>query len=240
MALKPSRCAEENAVRGEKALRLLVVEDNEALAQGLTVVLKEAGYAVDLVTDGQSADAALSTTPYDLVVLDLTLPDMDGLEVLKRLRQKRNDCAVLVLTARGALDDRIRGLDLGADDYMTKPFEVAELEARIRVLLRRRAGLRSSRLDYGAVSLDLATRQVTLGGVRIELPQRELNVLQALLLRVEQVVSKPQIIESLADFDDDISENAIEQYISRLRKRLEPAGLRIRAARGLGYILEAG
>jgi two-component system OmpR family response regulator len=117
---------------------------------------------------------------------------------------------------------------------------VAELEARIRVLLRRRAGLRSSRLDYGAVSLDLATRQVTLGGIRIELPQRELNVLQALLLRVEQVVSKPQIIESLADFDDDISENAIEQYISRLRKRLEPAGLRIRAARGLGYILEAG
>ncbi len=221
-------------------MRLLVVEDNETLAQGLTAVLKGAGYAVDLVTDGQSAEAALAAAAYDLVVLDLTLPDMDGLEVLRDLRQRRQDCAVLVLTARGALDDRVKGLDLGADDYMTKPFEVPELEARVRVLLRRRAGLRSSNLDYGALSLDLSARQVSLDGERIELPARELNVLEALFLRAEQVVSKQQIIESLADFDDDISENAVEQYVSRLRKRLEPSGLKIRTARGLGYILEAG
>ncbi len=221
-------------------LRLLVVEDNETLAQGLTTVLKGAGYAVDLVSDGQSAQAALSTTLYDLAVLDLTLPDMDGLEVLRWLRQQRGDCAVLVLTARGALDDRIRGLDLGADDYMTKPFEVRELEARVRVLLRRRAGLRSSQLEFGGLSLDLSARQATLEGERLELPARELNLLETLLLRAEQVVSKQQIIESLADFDDDISENAVEQYVSRLRKRLEPRGLKIRTARGLGYILEAG
>ncbi len=220
-------------------MRLLVVEDNETLAQGLTAVLKSSGYAVDLVTDGQSAEAALATASYDLVILDLTLPDMDGLDVLKALRQQRKDCAVLVLTARGALDDRVKGLDLGADDYMTKPFEVPELEARVRVLLRRRAGLRSSKLDYGALTLDLSARQVSLDGERIELPARELNVLEALLLKAEQVVSKQQIIESLADFDDDISENAVEQYVSRLRKRLEPNGLKIRAARGLGYILEA-
>ncbi len=221
-------------------MRLLVVEDNETLAQGLTAVLKGSGYAVDLVTDGQSAEAALATASYDLVILDLTLPDMDGLDVLKELRQQRNDCAVLVLTARGALDDRVKGLDLGADDYMTKPFEVPELEARVRVLLRRRAGLRSSKLDYGALSLDLSARQASLDGERIELPARELNVLEALFLKAEQVVSKQQIIESLADFDDDISENAVEQYVSRLRKRLEPYGLKIRTARGLGYILEAG
>lgn len=219
-------------------MRLLVVEDNETLAQGLTAVLKGSGYAVDLVTDGQSAEAALATASYDLVILDLTLPDMDGLDVLKELRQQRKDCAVLVLTARGALDDRVKGLDLGADDYMTKPFEVPELEARVRVLLRRRAGLRSSKLDYGALSLDLSARQVSLDGERIELPARELNVLEALFLKAEQVVSKQQIIESLADFDDDISENAVEQYVSRLRKRLEPYGLKIRTARGLGYILE--
>lgn len=220
-------------------MRLLVVEDNETLAQGLTAVLKGSGYAVDLVTDGQSAEAALATASYDLVILDLTLPDMDGLDVLKELRQQRKDCAVLVLTARGALDDRVKGLDLGADDYMTKPFEVPELEARVRVLLRRRAGLHSSKLDYGALSLDLSARQVSLDGQRIELPARELNVLEALFLKAEQVVSKQQIIESLADFDDDISENAVEQYVSRLRKRLEPYGLKIRTARGLGYILEA-
>lgn len=221
-------------------MRLLVVEDNETLAKGLTTVLKGAGYAVDLVNDGQSAQAALSTTLYDLAVLDLTLPDMDGLDVLQWLRQQRGDCAVLVLTARGALDDRIRGLDLGADDYMTKPFEVRELEARVRVLLRRRAGLRSSQLEFGGLALDLSSRQVTLEGERLELPARELNLLETLLLKAEQVVSKQQIIESLADFDDDISENAVEQYVSRLRKRLEPRGLKIRTARGLGYILEAG
>ncbi|MBA5778829.1 response regulator transcription factor [Stappia sp. F7233] len=221
-------------------MRLLIVEDNRALAEGLSTMLRAGGYVVDAVHDGESALAAIATHSFDLVILDLSLPDIDGLEILSEVRARALDTAVLVLTARGALDERVKGLDKGADDYLTKPFEVAEVEARIRALLRRRLGNRRARLECGALAFDLASRQAMLDGMPLDLPARELGVLQILISRADRVVSKAQIAETLTEFDAEISDNAVEQYVSRLRKRLEPHGLRIRTARGLGYCLEAG
>ena len=219
-------------------MRILVVEANRTLADGLAAVLRVAGYAVDVVHDGVSADAVLTTETFDLVVLDLSLPEMDGLDVLRRMRGRRNPSSVLVLTARGALDERVRGLDLGADDYMTKPFEVSELEARIRVLLRRQAGLHNSSIAYGSIELDTVSRTLSAFGQTLDIPARELSVLETLLRKAGKVVAKQSIIESLAAFDDDLSENAVEQYISRLRRRLAPYALTVRVARGLGYYLD--
>jgi len=219
-------------------MRILVVEDNKLLADGLAAVLRGSGYAVDVVRDGVSADAVLATESFDLVILDLTLPEMDGLEVLRAMRARQNRSAVLVLTARGALDERVKGLDLGADDYMTKPFEVSELEARVRVLLRRQAGLRGASVSYGEISLDTNSRTLSARGRSLDIPARELSVLETLLLRAGKVVAKQSIIQSLAAFDDDLSSNAVEQYVSRLRKRLAPYGLTVRTARGLGYYLD--
>ena len=219
-------------------MRILVAEDNKTLADGLAAVLRAAGYAVDIVHDGISADAVLTAERFDLVILDLTLPEMDGLDVLRSLRGRRNTSAVLILTARGAMDERIKGLDLGADDYMTKPFDVAELEARVRVLLRRRAGLHSAEVSFGEVTLDTVSRTVSARGAPLEVPARELKLLETLMLKAGKVVAKQAIIESLADFDDDLSANAVEQYVSRLRKRLAPFELTVKTARGLGYYLD--
>lgn len=219
-------------------MRILVVEDNPTLADGLAAVLRVAGYAVDVVHDGVAADAVLTTETFDLVVLDLSLPEMDGLDVLRRMRGRRNASSVLILTARGALDERVRGLDLGADDYMTKPFEVSELEARIRVLLRRQAGLHNSSIAYGSIELDTVSRTLSAFGQTLDIPARELSVLETLLRKAGKVVAKQSIIESLAAFDDDLSENAVEQYVSRLRRRLAPYALTVRVARGLGYYLD--
>lgn len=219
-------------------MRILVVEDNKTLAGGLAAVLRVAGYAVDVVHDGVSAEAVLAAESFDLVVLDLSLPQMDGLDVLRGMRARKNTSAVLILTARGALDERVRGLDLGADDYMTKPFEVSELEARVRVLLRRQAGLHDASISFGNIKLDTVSRTLSAFGQQLELPSRELSVLETLLLRAGKVVAKQSIIESLAAFDEDLSENAVEQYISRLRRRLAPYALTVRVARGLGYYLD--
>ena len=219
-------------------MRILVVEDNRTLADGLAAVLRGSGYAVDVVNDGVSADAVLATETFDLVILDLNLPEMDGLAVLRAMRARKNMSSVLILTARGALDERVKGLDLGADDYMTKPFEVSELEARVRVLLRRQAGLRGASVSFGEISLDTNSRTLSGHGQPMEIPARELSVLETLLLRAGKVVAKQSIIQSLAAFDEDLSSNAVEQYVSRLRKRLAPYGLTVRTARGLGYYLD--
>lgn len=219
-------------------MRILLVEDNQALAEGLTAILRGSGYAVDAVADGASAEAVAAAESYDLVILDLNLPEMDGLDVLRAMRARANKAAVMILTARGAPEDRVKGLDLGADDYMIKPFDISEFEARIRMLLRRQAGLKSSIVNYGGVTLDLTSRTFSCQGVPLDIPARELALLELLFLRAGKVVSKDAIVGSLTGFDDDLSANAIEQYVSRLRRRLGPHGLTVKTARGIGYYLE--
>jgi len=221
-------------------VRVLVVEDNPTLAEGLASVLRGSGYAVDVVRDGTSAVAVLTTERFDAVILDLSLPELDGLDVLRTMRARQHDAAVLILSARGKADDRIRGLDLGADDYMTKPFDVDELEARLRALLRRRAGLKAATVVFGDVTFDLNQRVFSADGTALDLPAREVSLLETLFMRAGRVVAKQAIIESLAGFDDDLSANAIEQYVSRLRKRLAPHRLTVRTARGIGYYIDRG
>ncbi|CDN56490.1 MULTISPECIES: response regulator transcription factor [Neorhizobium] len=219
-------------------MRILLVEDNQALAEGLSTILRGSGYAVDAVADGASAEAVAAAETYDLVILDLNLPEMDGLDVLRAMRARANKAAVMILTARGTPEERVKGLDLGADDYMIKPFDISEFEARIRVLLRRQAGLRSSIVNYGGVTFDLNSRTFSSQGVTLDLPAREVALLELLFLRAGKVVSKDAIMASLTGFDDDLSANAIEQYVSRLRRRLAPHGLTVKTARGIGYYLE--
>ncbi len=219
-------------------MRILLVEDNKALSEGLGALLRGSGYAVDIVEDGASAHAAAATENFDLVILDLNLPEMDGLDVLRAMRARHNQAAVLILTARGTPEERVRGLDLGADDYMIKPFDISEFEARVRVLLRRQAGLRHALVHFGSVTLDMNTRTFSAGGQPIEIPARELGLLELLFVRGGKVVAKEAIVQSLSGFDHDLSSNAIEQYVSRLRKRLAPFALTVRTARGLGYYLD--
>jgi two-component system, OmpR family, response regulator len=219
-------------------VRILLVEDNGTLADGLSAILRGSGYAVDVVSDGLSAEAVATAEKFDLIILDLNLPEMDGLDVLRSIRARQNQAAVMILTARGTPEERVRGLDLGADDYLTKPFDISELEARIRVLLRRQAGLRSSRVEFGSLSLDLTSRSFSVGGRPLDLPAREVALLELLFLRAGKVVSKESIIGSLTGFDDDLSSNAIEQYVSRLRRRLLAHGLTVKTARGIGYYLD--
>ena len=219
-------------------MRVLVVEDNRPLADSVAKLLRGKGYAVDAVGTGDDASAALDTQPYDLVILDLGLPDIDGLEILRRLRRAKSRVPVLVLTARASLQCRVEGLNLGADDYLVKPFALEELEARAGALIRRGVGGASAVLTHGALSLDTAGRFASLGGVPLDLPRRELCLLELLLLRAGQVVEKHMLLEKLFSYDEEASANAIEIYGHRLRKRLEPAGIRVRTIRGLGYLLE--
>lgn len=219
-------------------MRILLVEDNLTLAEGLSALLRQTGYAVDTVHDGASAEALAVAETFDLVILDLNLPEMDGLEVLRAMRARRNAAAVMILTARGAPEERIRGLDLGADDYVIKPFDIGEFEARVRSLLRRQAGLKTSTITFGALSFDLTARSFTLTEVPLDLPARERSLLELLILRAGKVVAREAIVQSLTSLEDDLSANAIEQYISRLRKRLSSSGVTVRTARGIGYFLD--
>ncbi len=219
-------------------MRLLLVEDDLPLAEALMSLLVSSGYAVDCVHDGEAARTLVSAEQYDLMILDLNLPHLDGLSVLRAMRAGGNRAAVMILTARGTAEDRVRGLDLGADDYMAKPFDIREFEARVRSLLRRQAGLRSATVSLGALSLDLTTRQFAALGQMIDLPPRERALLELLVTRAGKVVAKEAIVQSLTSLDDMLSDNAIEQYISRLRRRLTPLGLTLRTVRGIGYLLE--
>lgn len=219
-------------------MRILLVEDNLALADGLAALLRQSGYAVDVVHDGASAEALAAAESFDLVILDLNLPQMDGLDVLRAMRSRKNAAAVMILTARGAPEERVKGLDLGADDYLIKPFDIGEFEARVRSLLRRQAGLKTSSVSFGPLTLDLTTRSFSTQTAPLDLPARERDLLELLIVKAGRVVTRDAIVQSLTSLDDELSANAIEQYTSRLRKRLAPLGLTIRSARGLGYFLD--
>lgn len=218
-------------------MRMLQVEDDAVLGDALLNALHRAGYAVDWAHSGTEADVALQDQVYDAVVLDLNLPGMDGFEVLQRLRSRRSDTPVLILTARDALDDRVRGLDLGADDYMLKPFDMPEFLARVRALLRRGGAATSNEIEFGQLRYDMTARSVTADGQPLHLSARELSVLEALLMRAGKAVAKEALMEKLCNWDEDLGSNAIEVYVHRLRKKLEPYGVEIQTVRGLGYMI---
>jgi two-component system OmpR family response regulator len=221
-------------------VRILLVEDDELLSDGMSKALRQAGYAVDHVATGYEANIALSTTAFDLLILDLGLPSMDGLEVLRHLRQRNQTLPVIIATARDRLEDRVSGLDLGADDYIIKPFDLPELEARVRALLRRNRGAGGIEVTYGPLRFDTVGRRVMVNDQALDLSARELAVLEVLLQRGGSVVSKEQLIEHMYGWDEEVSQNAMEVNVHRLRKKLEPSGVNIRTIRGLGYLLETG
>ena len=219
-------------------MRILIAEDDRVLADGLSRSLRASGYAVDVVEAGDNAESALLTQPYDLVILDLGLPRIAGLEVLRRLRARKVNVPVLILTAADSVEQRVRGLDLGADDYMAKPFALSELEARVRALTRRALGSGQNLLRHGDLSLDPVGRVASINDVVLDLSARELGLLETLLQRAGRLVSKEQLVDHLCEWGEEVSNNAIEVYVHRLRKKLEPGGVRIATVRGLGYCLE--
>lgn len=219
-------------------MRILVIEDDATLGRALQEFLTGLGYVVDWVSDGQRGQNALESYKYDLAVLDLNLPTTDGLTLLGQLRGQGNQTPVLILTARDGLHDRVQGLDAGADDYLTKPFELIELAARVRAVIRRRVGLTQSVIEFGGLSFDLSNRELRVAGARLSLSVRELSVLEMLLNQPGKVVTKQQIVDALSATDADFSENAVEVYIYRLRKRLEGKGVVIHTIRGFGYSLD--
>jgi len=219
-------------------MRILIAEDDPTLAYGLQCTLRRSGHAVDWVKDGGEADAALGTDEFDLLILDITLPKLSGFEVLKRLRARNSRLPVLLLTALGSVTDRVRGLDAGADDYLAKPFQLAELEARVRALARRGMSGASTLVKHGRLCFDQVGRVADLDGERLLLSARELNMLELFLQRAGRLVPKDQIVEHLCEWGEEVSTNAIEVYVHRLRKKLKPAGVTISTVRGVGYCLE--
>jgi DNA-binding response OmpR family regulator len=216
-------------------MRILVVEDDALLGDALQAGLREAGYAVDWLRDGAAAEAALAAEEFAAIVLDLGLPRLAGLELLRRLRARGVRTPVIVLTARDAVDDRVRGLDLGADDYVVKPVALAELDARVRAVTRRAAGLAGGVLEVGPLAIDPGARRVTYRGVVVDLQPREYSLLHALAMRAGQVVTRSQLESQLYEWEDALESNAIEVHVHRLRRKL--ARDLIRTVRGVGYML---
>ena len=219
-------------------VKILLVEDDAALGHAMSTSLNKAGYSVNWAHDGFEADVALHDYVYDAVILDLGLPRIDGFEVLKRMRARKVMAPVIILTARDDLDDRVKGLDLGADDYLTKPFKLPELEARLRAQIRRSNATLGSTIEYGPLVLNVSDKMLIVNGETMPLSPREFSVLEMLLSRVGRVVSKDSIIEALSKWDEGVGNNAIEVYIHRIRKKLEPLGINVMTIRGLGYLLQ--
>ncbi|HYH18949.1 MAG TPA: response regulator transcription factor [Azospirillum sp.] len=222
-------------------MRMLIVEDETELSALVQANLRREGYAVDAAATADEARAALATTRYDVVLLDLGLPDEDGLGVLRDLRARRDGTPVIVLTARDAVAARVRGLNAGADDYMAKPFALEELVARIGAILRRPGGVLGTRLELANLAFDTVSRDVTVDGGTVVVPRRELAVLEALLRRAGRVVAREALEGAVYAFDEEVESNALEAHVSRLRKRLAEAGARltIHTVRGVGYLAKA-
>ncbi|MCP1575044.1 transcriptional regulator [Herbaspirillum rubrisubalbicans] len=223
-------------------MRILLVEDHIELSRWLAKAMRDAHLTVECAHNGADADSLLLTQDYALVILDLTLPRMDGLEVLKRMRARGSRTPVLILTARGGLADRVSGLNMGADDYLAKPFELEELEARVKALLRRSQSQEAVTVACGALNFDTVSRTFTYGGELLALTPREHAVLEALIMRQGHTVPKDKLFQQVFSLDDNASVDAIEIYIHRLRKKLEhdgPGRVSITTLRGLGYLLQA-
>lgn len=224
-----------------KNMRILLVEDTHDVGEAIAKRFEAIGHAVDWVTDGRAAAEIIDFTEYSLIILDVMLPGMDGFELLKRLRKSGNTVPVLVLTARSEIEDRVGALDLGADDYLVKPFDFRELEARARVLIRRRTGGEATNLiKCGDIAIDRGARSVHVGKREVQLKRRELTLLEVMAARPGRVFSKDELLDQIFGFDEAANANAIELYVGRLRKKLEGAQARIVTVRGLGYQLVAG
>ncbi len=219
-------------------MKILLVEDDITLGEAVVLAVRQAGFAVDWTHDGVQADSALSAYAYDAVLLDLGLPRREGLDVLRNLRKRGATIPVMILTARDSVEDRVRGLDAGADDYLLKPFALDELLARLRALLRRAHGLADTRIHMGRLDFDSVRRQARVDGAPLILSAREVEVLEILLNHGERVTAKEAITDRLTGWDDGVGDNAVEVYIHRLRRKLEGSGVLIRTLRGLGYVLE--
>ncbi|HJU24773.1 MAG TPA: response regulator transcription factor [Casimicrobiaceae bacterium] len=219
-------------------MRILVVEDDPLLAESLIRALQQQGYGVGHARRGHDADALLRANRYDLLLLDIGLPDVDGFEVLRRLRARADSTPVLIVTAREEVDERVHGLDLGADDYLTKPFSLSELEARVRALLRRAKPQVAARTVIGRLTVDNAARRARIDGQPVDLTAREWALLDLFLARPGHALSKLTIAQGVSDSASAIAPNTVEVYVSRLRAKLEPAGIVIRTVRGFGYLWE--
>jgi DNA-binding response OmpR family regulator len=221
-------------------MRVLVVEDNKKMAAFISKALKEEGYAVNTLYDGDEALATISTTPFDVVVLDIMLPGRDGLSVLRQLRQRGNHTPILLLSARGGVNERVEGLDAGADDYLAKPFALEELIARVRALVRRGGETKSTVLRLADLTLDTATRKAQRGGRAIELTTREYSLLELLLRSPGRICGRMTILEKVWDYNFDPGSNIVDVYIGRLREKID-AGAKVKllhSVRGVGYVMK--
>lgn len=218
-------------------MRIAIIEDNENIARGIAYRLEDRGHATDILGDGLAADAFLKGDGNDIIVLDINLPGLSGLEVLRNLRRRGDARPVLLLTARGEAADMVAGLDAGADDYLAKPFSMDVLEARLRALSRRRAQAISDMLELGALAFDATLRSASVAGEALDLPRREMSLLEALMEAEGRTVSKERLLVRLYGAGAEVEDSAIEVHVSRLRKRLKPHGFEIAVQRGLGYRL---
>lgn len=218
-------------------MRILLIEDNRDLGEAVEQRLKRSGHSVDWVRDGKSALAFCESEPFDALVLDLMLPERDGISVIEELRNAGSDVPILVVTARSEIDDRVSLLDMGADDYLVKPFDLRELEARLRAIVRRPTGQTTSRIECGDLTMDLAAQSVLVGNRTVDLSRREFRLLDILATRAGHVVAKERIMQQMFTVEDDVAPNAIELYVSRLRRKIENAAVEIVTVRGIGYMM---